>query len=84
MPFAVLLGIPLYSNAAGVIPLALALSDKGVALGAVLTFMMAVVALSLSEMVLLRRVLQPKLLAPFVAVVGTGILGVGDLFNAVI
>jgi uncharacterized membrane protein YraQ (UPF0718 family) len=84
VPFAVLLGIPLYSSAAGVIPLVQALSDKGVALGTVLAFMMAVVALSLPEMILLRRVLQPKLLATFVAVVGTGILAVGYLFNAVI
>lgn len=84
VPFAVLLGIPLYSNAAGVIPLVQALADKGVALGTVLAFMMAVVALSLPEMILLRRVLQPKLLATFVAVVGTGILGVGYLFNAII
>jgi len=84
VPFAVLLGIPLYSNAAGVIPLVQALSDKGVALGTVLAFMMAVVALSLPEMILLRRVLQPKLLITFVAVVGTGILAVGYLFNALI
>lgn len=84
VPLAVLMGIPLYSNAAGVIPLVQALADKGVALGTVLAFMMAVVALSLPEMILLRRVLQPKLLATFVAVVGTGILAVGYLFNAVI
>ncbi len=84
VPFAVLLGIPLYSSAAGVIPLVQALSDKGVALGTVLAFMMAVVALSLPEMILLRRVLQPKLLATFVGVVGTGILAVGYLFNVVI
>jgi len=84
VPFAVLLGIPLYSSAAGVIPLVQALSDKGVALGTVLAFMMAVVALSLPEMILLRRVLQPKLLATFVGVVGTGILAVGYLFNVII
>ena len=84
VPIAVLLGIPLYSNAAGVIPLVQALSDKGIPLGTVLAFMMAVVALSLPEMILLRRVLQPKLLATFVAVVGTGILAVGFLFNTVI
>ena len=84
VPLAVLMGIPLYSNAAGVIPLVQVLADKGVALGTVLAFMMAVVALSLPEMILLRRVLQPKLLALFVAVVGTGILMVGYLFNAVI
>jgi uncharacterized membrane protein YraQ (UPF0718 family) len=84
VPAAVLLGIPLYSSAAGVIPLVQALSDKGVALGTLLAFMMAVVALSLPEMILLRRVLQPKLLVTFVAVVGTGILAVGYLFNAII
>jgi uncharacterized membrane protein YraQ (UPF0718 family) len=84
VPFAVLLGIPLYSSAAGVIPLVQALSDKGVAVGTVLAFMMAVVALSLPEMILLRRVLQPKLLATFIGVVGTGILAVGYLFNVVI
>jgi uncharacterized membrane protein YraQ (UPF0718 family) len=84
VPLAVLMGIPLYSNAAGVIPLVQAFADKGVALGTVLAFMMAVVALSLPEMILLRRVLQPQLLGMFVAVVGTGILMVGYLFNAVI
>jgi uncharacterized membrane protein YraQ (UPF0718 family) len=84
VPLAVLVGIPLYSNAAGVIPLVQALADKGVALGTALAFMMAVVALSLPEMILLRRVLQPKLLGAFVGVVGGGILAVGYLFNAVI
>ncbi|MCL1594142.1 MAG: permease [Actinomycetia bacterium] len=84
VPLAVLVGIPLYSSAAGVIPLVQALADKGVAIGTVLAFMMAVVALSLPEMILLRRVLQPKLLATFIGVVGAGILGVGYLFNAVI
>ncbi len=84
VPIAVILGIPLYSNAAGVIPLVQALSDKGVALGTVLAFMMAVVALSLPEMILLRRVLRPQLLATFVGVVGAGILSVGYLFNVII
>jgi hypothetical protein len=84
VPFAVMVGIPLYSSAAGVVPLVQALADKGVALGTVLAFMMAVVALSLPEMILLRRVLKPKLLAAFVGVVGAGILTVGYLFNAVI
>jgi len=87
-PFAVLvavvLGIPLYSNAAGTIPLVEALHAKGVALGTSLAFMMSVVALSLPEMVLLRRVLRPRLLAIFIGVVGTGILAVGYLFNAVL
>ena len=84
VPIAVLLGIPLYSNAAGIIPLVEVLVDKGVALGTVLAFMMAVVALSLPELVLLRRVLAPKLLAVFVAVVGIGILAVGYLFNFIL
>ena len=84
VPLAVVMGIPLYSSAAGIIPIVQALADKGVALGTVLAFMMAVVALSLPEMILLRRVLKPKLLATFVGVVGTGILAVGYLFNVVI
>jgi len=83
VPVAVLLGIPLYSNAAGVIPLIEALYAKGLALGTVLAFTMAVVALSLPEMILLRRVLRPRLLAIFIGVVGTGIVAVGYLFNAI-
>jgi len=83
VPIAVLLGIPLYSNAAGVIPLIEALYAKGLALGTVLAFTMAVVALSLPEMILLRRVLRPRLLAVFIAVVGVGIVAVGYLFNAI-
>jgi hypothetical protein len=84
VPVAVMLGIPLYSNAAGILPLVEALHAKGLAIGTVLAFMMSVVALSLPEMILLRRVLKPRLLATFVAVVGTGILAVGLLFNAVL
>ena len=84
VPAAVLLGIPLYSNAAGVVPLAGALVDKGVALGTVLAFMMAVVALSLPEMILLRRVLKPPLLATFIAVLATGIVASGYLFNVIV
>jgi len=83
VPLAVVLGIPLYSNAAGTIPLIEALYAKGLALGTVLAFTMAVVALSLPEMILLRRVLRPRLLGVFVAVVGLGIIGVGYLFNAI-
>ncbi len=87
-PFAVLvavgIGIPLYSNAAGVMPLVQALHDKGVPMGTLLAFMMAVVALSLPEMILLRRVLKPQLIATFIAVTGAGIVAVGYLFNAVI
>jgi uncharacterized membrane protein YraQ (UPF0718 family) len=81
---AVLVGIPLYSNAAGVIPIVQVLHDKGLPMGTLLAFMMSVVALSLPEMILLRRVLQPKLLATFVGVVGLGIIFVGYLFNAIL
>jgi len=81
---AVLIGIPLYSNAAGIMPLVQALHDKGLPMGTLLAFMMAVVALSLSELILLRRVLKLPLIVTFVAVTGTGIIAVGYLFNAVI
>jgi uncharacterized membrane protein YraQ (UPF0718 family) len=83
VPAAVLMGVPLYSNAAGVIPIVSALMEKGASLGTVLAFMMAVVGLSLPEMIILRRVLKPKLLAIFVAVVGVGIILTGYLFNLV-
>jgi len=78
---AVGIGIPLYSNAAGIMPLVQALYDKGLPMGTLLAFMMAVVALSLPELILLRRVLKPQLLASYIAVVGTGIIVVGYLFN---
>jgi uncharacterized membrane protein YraQ (UPF0718 family) len=78
---AVAVGIPLYSNAAGIMPLVQALHEKGLPMGTLLAFMMSVVALSLPEMILLRRVLKPQLLAAFVTVVGTGIVIVGYLFN---
>ena len=81
VPLAVLIGIPMYSNAAGMIPIVQALLGKGAALGTVLAFMMAVIALSLPEMVILRKVLKPRLIATFVGVVGVGILLVGYLFN---
>lgn len=81
VPAAVAIGIPMYSNAAGIIPVVEALLGKGAALGTVLAFMMSVIALSLPEMVILRKVLSLKLIAVFVAVVGTGILAVGFLFN---
>lgn len=81
---AVLVGIPLYSNAAGVIPIVQVLHDKGLPMGTLLAFMMSVVALSLPEMILLRRVLKPKLLATFIGVVGVGIIFVGYLFNAIL
>jgi uncharacterized protein len=84
VPAAVLLGVPLYTNAAGVIPIVQALLAKGAALGTVLAFMMSVIALSLPEMVILRKVLKVRLIATFVAVVASGILLVGFVFNAVL
>ena len=84
VPLAVLVGIPMYSNAAGILPVVQALLGKGAALGTALAFMMSVIALSLPEMVILRKVLTPRLIGVFVAVVGTGILLVGFLFNAVL
>ncbi len=82
VPAAVLIGIPMYSNAAGIIPVIEALITKGAALGTVLAFMMSVIALSLPEMIILRKVLSVKMIAVFIGVVGTGILAVGLLFNA--
>lgn len=84
VPAAVLIGIPMYSNAAGMVPIVGALLGKGAALGTVLAFMMSVIALSLPEIVILRKVLKPKLIATFVLVVGGGILFTGYMFNMVI
>ncbi|MBI3947723.1 MAG: permease [Armatimonadetes bacterium] len=84
VPAAVALGVPMYSNAAGIVPVVQALMEKGAALGTALAFMMSVIALSLPEMIILRRVLKPRLIATFVAVVATGILLVGWVFNAVL
>jgi hypothetical protein len=84
VPLSVVIGIPMYTNAAGVIPVVEALLGKGAALGTVLAFMMSVIALSFPEMVILRKVLKPRLIAVFISVVGCGILFVGYLFNAVI
>jgi hypothetical protein len=84
VPIAVGIGVPLYSNAAGVMPLVEVLYDKGVPMGTLLAFMMSVVALSLPELILLRRVLKPKLIATYVGVVASGILVTGLLFNLVI
>ncbi len=81
---AVAIGIPLYSNAAGVMPLVQSLYGAGLPMGTLLAFMMAVVALSLPEMILLRRVLKPQLIATYVGVVGTAIVGVGYLFNVLL
>lgn len=81
---AVMVGIPLYSNAAGVMPIVQALYSKGLPMGTLLAFMMAVVALSFPEMILLRRVLRPKLLATYIGIVGMGIVFIGYLFNAIL
>jgi uncharacterized membrane protein YraQ (UPF0718 family) len=78
----VAIAIPLYSNAAGTIPIVEALLGKGMPLGTTLAFMMAIVAISLPEFVILRRVMQLRLIAVFAAVVVAGILAVGFLFNA--
>ena len=84
VPAAVLIGVPLYSNAAGVIPIVSALMEKGAALGTVLAFMMSVVGLSLPEVIILRRVLKTPLIATFVGVVAVAIILIGYLFNIVI
>jgi len=83
VPAAVLIGVPMYSNAAGIIPVVQALLGKGAALGTVLAFMMSVIALSAPEMIILRKVLRPQLIAVFAGVVATGIMLVGFVFNAV-
>ncbi len=84
VPLAVAIGIPMYSNAAGIIPVVQALLEKGAALGTVLAFMMSVIGLSLPEMIILRKVLKVRLIAAFAGVVGAGILVVGYLFNALL
>ena len=81
VPLAVIIGVPMYSNAAGIIPVVEALLGKGAALGTVLAFMMSVIALSLPEMVILRKVLKMRLICTFIAVVTVGILIMGYLFN---
>ena len=83
VPLAVLIGVPMYSNAAGIIPIVQALLGKGAALGTVLAFMMSVIALSLPEAIILRKVLKPRLIVTFFAVVALGILMVGYLFNLI-
>jgi uncharacterized membrane protein YraQ (UPF0718 family) len=84
VPVSVLIGVPMYTNAAGIIPIVEALLAKGASLGTVLAFMMSVIALSLPEMVILRKVLKPRLIAVFVGVVSAGIMLVGFIFNAVV
>ena len=84
VPAAVLLGVPMYSNAAGIIPIVEALIGKGAALGTVLAFMMSVIALSAPEMIILRKVLRLPLIVTFAGVVAAGILLVGYVFNAIL
>jgi uncharacterized membrane protein YraQ (UPF0718 family) len=84
VPVSVLIGVPMYTNAAGIIPIVEALLAKGASLGTVLAFMMSVIALSLPEMVILRKVLKPRLIATFIGVVSLGIILVGYVFNAVV
>jgi uncharacterized membrane protein YraQ (UPF0718 family) len=84
VPVAVLLGVPMYTNAAGIIPIVEALIGKGAALGTVLAFMMSVIALSAPEMIILRKALKPRLIATFAGIVAFGILLVGYVFNLVL
>lgn len=84
VPLAVAIGVPLYANVAGVLPITEALVNKGMPLGTVLAFTMAVTALSLPEMVILRKVLRPQLLSVFITLVTLGIISVGYLFNALL
>ena len=81
VPVAVLIGVPMYSNAAGILPIVQALLGKGAALGTVMAFMMSVIALSAPEMIILRKVLKPQLIAVFAGVVAVGIMLVGYVFN---
>jgi len=82
--FAVILGVPMYSNVAGVMPLVEVLTDKGVLLGTSLAFMMSVTALSLPEAMILKRILHTKLIAIFFAIVATAIVAIGYIFNTIL
>ena len=82
VPLAVVIGVPMYSNAAGIIPIVEALLGKGAALGTVLAFMMSVIGLSLPEAVILRKVLKMRLIVTFFGIVALGIMLVGYIFNA--
>lgn len=84
VPLATLIGIPLYSNAAGIIPLISVLTEKGVAMGTVLAFMMAVTGLSLPEFLILKKVMKTKLILIFASIVGIGIIFTGYLFNFIL
>jgi hypothetical protein len=81
---AVLIGVPLYSNAAGTIPIVQALVEKGLPMGTALAFMMSIVAISTPEMIILRKVIKPKLIAIFAGIVSVAIIIVGYLFNAIL
>jgi uncharacterized protein len=83
VPLSVLIGIPMYSNAAGIIPIMQALLEKGASLGTALSFMMSVIGLSLPEMIILKKVLKMPLILTFIGVVGCGIIIVGYLFNII-
>ncbi|MFA6468468.1 MAG: permease [Bacteroidota bacterium] len=83
IPLSVLIGVPMYSNAAGIIPIVQALLGKGASLGTALAFMMSVIGLSLPEMIILKKVLKIQLIAAFAGIVATGIIIVGYIFNAI-
>ena len=83
VPLAILIGVPMYSNAAGIIPIVSVLIEKGVSLGTALAFMMSVIALSLPEIIILKKVLKWQLIATFVGIVTVGILIVGFVFNTI-
>jgi uncharacterized membrane protein YraQ (UPF0718 family) len=83
VPLSVLIGVPLYSNAAGIVPIVSVLIEKGAALGTALAFMMSVIALSLPEMIILKKVLKLPLIVTFAVIVATGIMLVGFLFNLI-
>lgn len=84
VPLAVLIGIPLYANAGGVVPLVSALTEKGVALGTTLAFMMSVTALSLPEFLILKKIMKTKLILIFAGIVGLGIMLTGIIFNLIL
>ena len=81
VPLAILLGVPLYSNAAGIIPIISVLIEKGVSLGTALAFMMSVIGLSLPEIIILKKVLKIQLIAAFIGIVALGIIIVGYVLN---
>ncbi len=84
VPLSVLMGIPMYASAAGVMPLVEVLTEKGMLLGTALSFMMAVTALSLPEAIILKQILAPRLIATFFAIIGIGIMGIGYIFNIIL